>query len=223
MSEKSRKSFTSQHKAKVALEAIRGVKTLNEIAQKPGFSLGVFEQFTHFGTLQQDGKKVDNEFGQKIDSSITQFLLGYQFDDRFGVQLNIPYVRRSFTRPADGSIEKGTESGLGDLALIGNFRVYQDVEAESTFIWNLYGGVKFPTGSSDRLQEEIDMAGMDMGAVHGHTLALGSGSYDGIVGTSLFGRWERLFATGNIRIERARRCVVRLLECSTFPGLVIAR
>ena len=29
MSEKSRKSFTGQHKAKVALEAIRGTKTLN--------------------------------------------------------------------------------------------------------------------------------------------------------------------------------------------------
>ena len=34
MSEKSRKSFTSQYKAKVALEAIRGTKTLNEIAQE---------------------------------------------------------------------------------------------------------------------------------------------------------------------------------------------
>lgn len=34
MSEKNRKSFTSQHKAKVALEAIRGVKTANEIAQE---------------------------------------------------------------------------------------------------------------------------------------------------------------------------------------------
>lgn len=34
MSEKGRKSFTSQHKAKVALEAIRGAKTVNEIAQE---------------------------------------------------------------------------------------------------------------------------------------------------------------------------------------------
>jgi transposase-like protein len=34
MSEKNRKSFTSQYKAKVALEAIRGIKTLNEIAQE---------------------------------------------------------------------------------------------------------------------------------------------------------------------------------------------
>jgi len=36
MSERKRKSFTSQHKTKVALEAIRGVKTVNEIAQEFG-------------------------------------------------------------------------------------------------------------------------------------------------------------------------------------------
>jgi len=36
MSEKNRKSFTSQHKAKVALEAVRGVNTVNEIAQEFG-------------------------------------------------------------------------------------------------------------------------------------------------------------------------------------------
>jgi transposase-like protein len=34
MSEKKRKIFSSQFKAKVALEAIRGVKTVNEIAQE---------------------------------------------------------------------------------------------------------------------------------------------------------------------------------------------
>ena len=34
MSEKNRKSFTSQYKAKVALEAVRGAKTLNEIAEE---------------------------------------------------------------------------------------------------------------------------------------------------------------------------------------------
>ena len=36
MSERKRKNFSSQYKAKVALEAIRGVKTVNEIAQEFG-------------------------------------------------------------------------------------------------------------------------------------------------------------------------------------------
>jgi transposase-like protein len=36
MSEKNRKTFTGQFKAKVAIEAIRGTRTLNEIAQEHG-------------------------------------------------------------------------------------------------------------------------------------------------------------------------------------------
>ena len=36
MSERKRKNFSSQFKAKVALEAIRGVKTVTEIAQQFG-------------------------------------------------------------------------------------------------------------------------------------------------------------------------------------------
>src|ERR1700680_222678 len=55
----------------------------------PGFNIGLFEQFTHFGTMQQDGQKVDNPAGQSLDSSITQIVVGYQFNDRFGVQLNV--------------------------------------------------------------------------------------------------------------------------------------
>jgi len=36
MSEQKRKNFSGQYKAKVALEAVRGVKTVNEIAQEFG-------------------------------------------------------------------------------------------------------------------------------------------------------------------------------------------
>lgn len=36
MSERKRKSFSAQQKAKVAIEALRGVKTVNEIAQQFG-------------------------------------------------------------------------------------------------------------------------------------------------------------------------------------------
>jgi len=36
MTEKNRKNFSSQFKAKVAIESIRGIKTVNEIAQEFG-------------------------------------------------------------------------------------------------------------------------------------------------------------------------------------------
>jgi len=169
----------------------------------PGLNVGVFEQFTHFGTMQQDGRKVDNPADQKLDSSITQFLLGYQVNDRFGVQVNIPYINRSFRRPTDtGAIDEGTESGLGDLSLIGHYRAYQYLSTDTIFAWDLIGGVKFPTGSSDRIKEELmemtPAPGVPESGIHGHDLALGSGSYDGIVGTAFFARWQRLFLTSGI-------------------------
>jgi hypothetical protein len=169
-----------------------------------GFNIGVFEQFTHFGTMQQDGHKVDNTFGQTLDSSITQFIVGYQVNDRFGIQLNTPYINRSFKRPTTtGAVDRATESGLGDLSLIGHYRVYQHNTEATIFVWDVLGGVKFPTGSSDRIKEELVESEPDPGVpasgIHGHDLALGSGSYDGIVGTSLFASWEKLFVSGALQ------------------------
>lgn len=170
---------------------------------KPGFNIGVFEQYTHFGTLQLDGRKVDDPVGQKLDSSITQFILGYQASERFGVQLNIPYINRSFTRPNGFAIDKGTESGLGDIALIGHYRAYQHLAENTIFALDLIGGIKFPTGSSSRIQEELSeteaLEGAPESGIHGHELALGSGSYDGIVGTAIFGRWKRCFVSSGLQ------------------------
>ncbi|MGE5752789.1 MAG: hypothetical protein ACM319_04020 [Deltaproteobacteria bacterium] len=171
-------------------------------ASKPGFSIGVYEQYTRFGTLRDGGKKVGNEADQFLDSSITQFLLGYRFDDRIGVQLNIPYIYRSFKRPEGGAIDEGTVSGLGDVALVGTARLYQRLREDSTFLWNALGGVKFPTGNTDRLKEELaeeePVPGEPESGIHGHDLALGSGSYDFIVGTDAYWRWKRLFATAAV-------------------------
>jgi hypothetical protein len=179
-------------------------RSMEAKSAKPGLNVGVFEQFTHFGTLQQDGKKVANEAGQSLDSSITQFILGYQVNDRFGAQLNIPYIHRSFTRPDDaGGIDKGTESGLGDLSLIGNYRLWQYFAEDTVLALDLIGGIKFPTGSTDRLKEELNemepMAGMVESGIHGHDLTLGSGSFDGLIGSALFARWQRLFLTGGVQ------------------------
>ena len=62
------------------------VYTANEAKEvKPGFFLGVFEQYTHFGTMQQDGKEVGNPVDQTMDSFITQGMIGYRFNPCFGV------------------------------------------------------------------------------------------------------------------------------------------
>ncbi len=169
----------------------------------PGFNIGLFEQFTHFGTLQLDGDEVDDPADQSLNSSITQFIVGYQVNDRFGVQVNVPYIDRSFKRADGFAIDRGTEAGIGDVTLTGHFRAYQHSTEDTLFVWEVLGGVKLPTGSSDRIAEELaeedPLPGAPESGIHGHDLALGSGSYDGIVGTGVFFNWQRFFLTSGLQ------------------------
>jgi len=170
----------------------------------PGLNIGVFEQFTHFGTMRQDGHKTDNPAGQRLDSFITQFILGYQVNDSFGLQLNLPYIYRSFKRPDDsGGIDQGHVAGLGDMTLIADYRPFKYLTKDVILAFDLLGGVKFPTGSSDRIAEELTETtpapGVAESGIHGHDLALGSGSYDAIVGGSFFARWRKLYTTAGLQ------------------------
>lgn len=165
-----------------------------------GFFAGAAEQFTHFATLQEDGNQIPNDLNQRLNSSITQLLLGYNFTERFGMQFNLPLIYRSFSRPEGLEIDKGSESGIGDILLLGHYQLMRSESADSTFSWNILAGLKMPTGDSGRLAEELDemeVPGASESGIHGHDLALGSGSWDGVIGTSACCRWKRVFATVN--------------------------
>jgi hypothetical protein len=178
------------------------VYTATEMGEsRTGFRLGLAEQYTNFNTLKRDGEEIDNVANERVNSSITQILLGYGITPRLGLQLNLPIIARQFRRlDHHGDIEHGDESGFGDLSLIGHFLAYSDVREETVFSFSVLGGVKFPTGDSSRLGEELEEghhhedAHVESG-VHGHDLTLGSGSFDGIIGASVFWSWRRLFVT----------------------------
>ena len=154
-----------------------------------GFIGGVAEQFTYFNTLQAEGHDVANTGSQYIKSSVSQVFAGYNFNDRIGVQFNLPIIYRSYGYgPAHGS-----ESGIGDVSLLGNVRLYEKLTEKLTFHWTALGGVKFPTGATGHLNpDETDFSP----GIGGHDLTLGSGSWDGLVGTGFFARWKRVFLAG---------------------------
>jgi len=169
-----------------------------------GFSAGVAEQFTHFGTMQQDGQKVPNDAQQHLNSSISQLMVRYNFHEHFGVQFNLPVIHRSFVRPDGFANDSGTVTGIGEVSLLGRFSVLRDDAQNVTYTWNILGGVKLPTGDTRRLHEEVDELtappqppGAPESGIHGHDLALGSGSVDGIVGTSIFARYKHVFLSAN--------------------------
>jgi len=188
---------------------------------QPGLYVGASEQFTHYGTLQFEGDEVANPTGQYLDSSITQLLVGYEINERFALQLNLPVIYREFKRPEGFKIDHGTESGIGDLSLLLRTVAYQysagggrtfdtsgknpvaiDLEPDFTFSAVLLTGIKFPTGDTSRLEEEfreMEIPGAPPSAIHGHDLTLGTGSYDGIFGEQNSVRYKKFFLETNVQ------------------------
>jgi hypothetical protein len=154
-----------------------------------GFFAGAAEQFTRFNTYQIDGREFPNTGSQYINSSISQLFAGYNINNRFGLQFSVPVIFRSYGY----SGQRRNELGIGDVSLVGNVRLYEKLTEKFTFSWTMLGGLKFPTGDSAHLNaDEEDFAP----GIGGHDLALGSGSFDGLIGTGFSARWKRVFLTG---------------------------
>lgn len=169
-----------------------------------GFYLGVAEQFTRFGTLQNNGQVVPNTVDQYLNSSITQMFLGYNVNSRVGVQLTVPFIHRSFRRPEGPVIQQGQVNGFGDSSLIGKVVALDKHSEDFTFLWDFLGGIKLPTGSSNFLREELfeedaEEEGAVQSGIHGHDLTLGSGSVDGVVGSHLSTRWHRFLFNADLQ------------------------
>ena len=166
---------------------------------------GLAVQYTHYGTLRENGDRVPNPEHQSLDSVITQVLLGYQVTPRIGLQLNLPLITRQFVRIQDGRRVRGNVSGPGDLSLLAHVLVHSIVTETSVFRFSVLGGLELPTGDpayrGEELAEEHPHGAdehMPENGVHGHDLALGSGSVDGLVGGELFWSWQRAFVSGSL-------------------------
>jgi hypothetical protein len=182
-----------------------------------GFLFTISEQYIPYRTVQKDGQELPfNPTLNSIylDSSITHFVPGYNFSERFGVNLNVPVVYNHFNRielqPTGFVTERGTVSGLGDVALIGRYRFWQIARPDLSFNATLLGGVKFPTGDSERLASEVALTRAfaltpggahqhAFGGVHQRDISPGSGSFDGIFGTTLNLRWKRWFVNNQFQ------------------------
>ncbi len=182
-----------------------------------GFLFSVSELFVPFRTPYLDGEETRSSSHDFLDRSVTHLVPTYNFTKSFGVSLNVPLVyhdyRRHFVvvganRQLSVVSEEKTDFGLGDASLIGRWTAFRRNEMEWSVVFNLLAGVKFPTGDADPLHEEAvqvrrynqlvgpghihDALGVPVSGVHARDVSLGSGSFDGVFGTTLnlrYGRW----------------------------------
>lgn len=186
--------------------------------RKAGLVLTASESFIPYRTVLFNDEKISGSDLDFNDSSITHIVPGYNFSRRFGVSLGLPVVYHNFKRTEVRysltslpvvRTEQSSELGLGDVSLIARWTVFELAKMEYGFGVNILAGVKFPTGDTDRIADEVeqtrifeallpsgtphDPLGHSISGVHQHDLSPGSGSYDGIFGLTARARWSRLF------------------------------
>ena len=218
----------------------------NKKPKEGSVRIGVSEQFTYYGSIQDNDKNVENLEHEHLAVSTTNFTGGYDLSDRVSFQATLPLVNKHYQRVASAGMESGDETGIGDVMLISKYALINRQECGNSMLFQVYGGVKLPTGDSDMLkahshaadeamveEDHEDMedmhddsaheeeamadeheghehslfrhAGEDHGdtthasAVHGHDLALGSGSVDFPIGASFYAERDQVFISADVR------------------------
>ena len=172
-------------------------------------TLGVAHQFTYSssGVKRDTLVNPENIKTQFLSSHVTQIYANYQLHERFGLQVNVPFITRHYRRAQFGDNERGTLSGLGDISVIGKVVPYQYLSEDLVVDTQLFAGAKLATGDASRLREELDeiidlVEGrpLNLGSfVGGDDLALGTGSVDTILGTAFFLRYKAYFVSANVQ------------------------
>jgi len=159
-----------------------------------GFTLGAFRlRVTRAATLKEGTETL----ADPLDQAVTTFeedltwVYGVTRDLTLGATLPIVERRLRFDDPEDGRRTISAD-GLGDLSLVGVYRIYRrDVERGTTQV-SLLGGLKVPTGPTDIEDRNLPRLTGRPGTRLPPSLQPGSGSVDGIVGVAGFLNRDRL-------------------------------
>lgn len=173
-------------------------------------TLGLLLDARHASTLAVDGDTVGDPADQRLDTTVAQVMVAWRFSPTWSARAYLPFIHRRYE--VDGVA--GWYQGNGDALVEAMATRQWRRDARHFAVGNLFAGLKLPTGDSDRLADErhdevgaADTGGHSHGgavaadgahdALHPHDLALGSGSWDPLVGASGFLRWGRFYLTGH--------------------------
>lgn len=109
------------------------------------------------------------------------FTVMYGATERLALSLTIPYLDKELKFTESGLRRKRHDSGIGDITLLGKYRIYTKDYPGKTSRLSVTGGIKLPIGEDDE-EDSLGRLPQD--------LQLGSGSFDPIIGTAY--TWQTL-------------------------------
>jgi hypothetical protein len=190
---------------------------------KNAFRLGMAEQFTSMDKLQRDGHYVENTDNQFLKTSVTQISGQYDPSASTSLQLVVPVVSRTWRRIENEEPQRGSDAGIGDITMLTHYVPLNYAEGSFLTRLRVFGGVELPTGDAHYIGEESAPenpvegdgtmhqeslvtqkhgGGSDGGvenAIHGHDIALGSGSWDFPLGAGLFSQWDKYIVASDVQ------------------------
>jgi outer membrane putative beta-barrel porin/alpha-amylase len=181
-------------------ESLAGVATpgTEEVSLQFNYSFTRMDRFKEGGSTRsldeaRSYKKPDGTTYTSLPLSMdmTRYTLtaGYGFTPRFKAFVSVPYVRNTMDMTSsNGALLGWTDmtmppvSGLGDVTVMGLYRIYTDREIRPTSAVTIGIGVKTPTGSATERTESGRL-------IHAH-MQPGTGSWDplfSIIDTKIMG------------------------------------
>ncbi|MEE2887743.1 MAG: hypothetical protein VX951_09975 [Planctomycetota bacterium] len=122
--------------------------------------------------LFRGSSEVADPLGRSLDDRRSVLGLDYGFDRRITLTALVPYVDRVLKT----STTRQSASGLGDLALVGKYRLVHREGRATAFNWSLVGGLETPTGATNA----TDPSGPRLDP----SVQVGKGSWNPFIATS---------------------------------------
>ncbi len=126
------------------------------------------------------------------DSNFNLFYSARVLEPLF-IDVNVPFTSKAYTERPNNTYDSDRETALGDMSLLMTLQPYAEADQYGSIDWRIRAGVKLPTGDADRLNSfSLSQTTNNGGSnIYSYDRAVGSGSFDWIVGSSIFVRDDR--------------------------------
>jgi hypothetical protein len=137
-------------------------------------------------------KNTDVPDEKVADSNFNLFYSARVLEPLF-LDVNLPFTSKAYTQRPDNTYDSDRETALGDMSVLLTLQTYAEADEVGIVDWRVRAGAKLPTGDSDKLNSYSPAQTLNNGGsnVYSYDHTIGSGSFDWIVGSSLFLKEDR--------------------------------
>jgi hypothetical protein len=142
--------------------------------------------------------KTPNGADEKVATTLVNLFYSRTLVEGLTLDLYLPFMSRAYTERPNYTYDSGRDSGLGDINLVTTWQLFRGEKDLKMVDWRLRAGVKLPTADASSLSDYP--AGMPTphpsdppyptSAIYPYDRAVGSGSFDWIIGSSYVVRYE---------------------------------